>query len=104
MKLRAHNARFAASALALLFGVAALFGAIPAFAQSDITSSLESVAEDTGLGTEDPRIIVAKLINTGLTVLGVIVVVIIIYGGFVWMTAGGTPERVDKAKKILLNA
>lgn len=92
-------------ALALVVGAGGVFGASIPYTQAQVTSdSLDVVGEQTGLGTEDPRIIVAKLINTGLTVLGVIVVLIVIYGGFVWMTAQGNPEQVDKAKKILINA
>jgi len=34
-----------------------------------------------------------------LSLLGIIVLVIIIYGGFLWMTAGGNDERVGEAKK-----
>src|SRR3989338_2396910 len=37
------------------------------------------------------------------TLLGVISIVIVIYGGFIWMTAGGSEEAVDKAKKTLAN-
>jgi len=29
---------------------------------------------------------------------------LIIYAGFLWMTAGGNPEQVDKAKQWLTNA
>ena len=92
-------------ALALVVGAGGVFGTWIPQAHAQLTAdSLDEVGEQTGLGSEDPRIIVAKLINTGLTVLGVLVVLIIIYGGFVWMTAGGDAERVDRAKKILINA
>ncbi|MCR4312020.1 MAG: Ig-like domain-containing protein, partial [Candidatus Uhrbacteria bacterium] len=97
--------RFALIALLLFVSVGGVFGAWTLHAQAQVsTDSLDTVAAETGLGNEDPRIIVAKIINTGLTVLGILVVLIIIYGGFVWMTAQGNPERVDKAKKILINA
>ncbi len=72
-------------------------------AQETVTG-LEAVAQVSGLGLQDdPTVIVARLIRTGLTLLGVIAVVIVMYGGFVWMTAGGNAERVAKAKRILLN-
>ncbi len=64
---------------------------------------LEEVGDVSGLQDEDLRIVVAKIIRTFLTVLGVIAVVIVLYGGFMWMTARGEADKVDKAKKILLN-
>jgi len=38
-----------------------------------------------------------------LSFLGVIAVLIIIYGGFTWMTAAGNEEKVKKAKSMLQN-
>ena len=45
---------------------------------------------------------VAGLINVFLGILGMIAVVIVIYGGFKWMTASGNTEQVDEAKKLLI--
>ncbi len=53
----------------------------------------------TGLGTQDIRITIARIIRAALGLLGIVTVVIIIYGGFLWMTAGGNDEQVGKAKK-----
>jgi len=36
-----------------------------------------------------------------LSFLGVIFVVLIVYGGILWMTAMGNDQQVDKAKKII---
>ncbi|MBT3231116.1 hypothetical protein HN358_05075 [Candidatus Uhrbacteria bacterium] len=90
------------SALAVVFTVSGgvLAPIHTAYAQVD---ELETVGETSGLQDESLQIIVARLIRTFLTVLGVIAVVIVLYGGFVWMTAQGDPDKVDKAKKILLN-
>lgn len=58
----------------------------------------------TGLGTNDLELIVIDLITWLLLVLGLILFVFIIYGGILWMTAGGSPEGVKKAQSILRNA
>ena len=71
--------------------------------QADVQGGLDVVGETTGLGSEDPRIIAARLIRTSITFLGVIAVVIVLYAGFVWMTAAGDEEKVTKAKKILIS-
>ncbi|MBT4277342.1 hypothetical protein HOD96_01170 [Candidatus Falkowbacteria bacterium] len=39
-----------------------------------------------------------------LSLLAVIFVMLIIYGGFAWMTAGATSANKDKARKILINS
>ncbi len=61
-------------------------------------------AAATGLATTDIRIIIARVIRAVLGLLGIIVLGFILYGGFVWMTAGGDTNKIDKAKKILTNS
>ncbi|OGH64528.1 MAG: hypothetical protein A2821_04755 [Candidatus Magasanikbacteria bacterium RIFCSPHIGHO2_01_FULL_41_23] len=55
------------------------------------------------LGTADPRVIVGNLINSGLGYLGIIVVIIVLWAGFKWMTSGGKDDEVKSARKILIN-
>ncbi|MCG2690450.1 hypothetical protein L6249_00035, partial [Candidatus Parcubacteria bacterium] len=62
------------------------------------------VADAIGLSADDPRIIAANVIRVALGFLGIIAVIIVIYGGWTWMTAGGDAAKIDKAKKILINA
>ena len=62
------------------------------------------VGAEAGLGGADIRTIVARIINVFLGLLAAIAVCLVIYGGFLWMTSGGSPEKVDKAKKVLINA
>lgn len=60
-------------------------------------------ATASGLGTIGLKPMVFSIINVILGFLGLVALVIVMYGGFVWMTAGGNPERVSRAKKILFN-
>ena len=46
--------------------------------------------------------IIFKAIQFILAFLGVVALVVIIIGGFMWMTAGGNEEKVGKAKKTLI--
>jgi hypothetical protein len=48
--------------------------------------------------------IIFEIIRYLLSFLGVAAVLIIIYGGFLWMSAGGNEEKVGKAKKIITQA
>jgi hypothetical protein len=54
-----------------------------------------------GLGNKDPRETAASIINVLMGFLGIIAVVIILIGGFKWMTAGGDESKVEEAKKLM---
>lgn len=58
----------------------------------------------TGLGTDDVRLSVARIISAALGVLGTVAVVLVIYAGFKWMTSGGNEEEAKGAQKILYAA
>jgi len=89
------------------FVIAGLFLALfvfvghPAFAQ---TTDLAAVGATSGLGANDLVSIIGGIIKVVLGVLGIIFLVIIIYAGFLWMTAGGDDKRVGRAKQMLINA
>ncbi len=55
----------------------------------------------TGLGTKDIRTGIMTIVKLLLGFLGIIAIIIMLYGGFVWMTAGGNEEKVSQAKKII---
>jgi hypothetical protein len=59
-------------------------------------------AEGAGLGQKDPRDIAASIIKIMLGFLGILAVVIILIGGFKWMTAAGNDDQVGEAKKIIV--
>lgn len=71
------------------------------FAFAQVNVGLEEIGGVLPLGREDIRIIIAKIIRIFLGLLGIIAVAIIVYGGFIWMTAAGEPKKVDRAKDIL---
>jgi len=45
--------------------------------------------------------LIVSLIKIFFGLIGVIFLIILIYAGFIWMTAGGDPNKIDKAKKII---
>ncbi len=68
-------------------------------------TSGESFAESLGLAAGPPiQVIIARLIRTVIGFVGVVLVVMLVYGGFLWMTAGGNPTRLLAAKKILMQS
>ncbi len=56
-----------------------------------------------GLGTQDVRTTVSNVIKAFMGLLGIVAVVIILLGGFKWMTAGGNEEKVAEAKKLIIS-
>lgn len=66
----------------------------------DITG--EEFAGEAGLGSGDLPTTIATIIRAALGFLGIVAVVIILWGGFKWMTAGGNTDKVDEAKKIII--
>ncbi|MCX6778947.1 MAG: pilin [Candidatus Magasanikbacteria bacterium] len=56
----------------------------------------------TGLGTKDVRQTIGTIIKTAMGLLGIVAVVIILIGGFEWMTAGGNEEKTKDAKKRIM--
>jgi len=49
-------------------------------------------------------ILIGRIIRTLLGLLGIIFVVLMVYAGFLWMTARGESDQVDKAKDIIRQA
>ncbi|MFA7314532.1 MAG: IPT/TIG domain-containing protein [Candidatus Magasanikbacteria bacterium] len=77
---------------------------VPALAQNTTdTLGVNTVGKDIALGGADLRVTVVKIINTVLGLLGIIAVGIVLYGGFVYMTAGGEDDKISTAKKIIIN-
>ena len=58
-------------------------------------------AANVGLGTKEIRDVASKVINTLLGILGILALVIILIGGFRWMTAAGNEEGIASAKKTI---
>lgn len=95
--------------LSALIAIPGLFEAHNAIAASStsIMDNLKTVASSSYDKTTDETTIlttVAGIIKIVLSLLGFIFVVLIIYSGILWMTAGGNEKQVERAKNIIKNA
>lgn len=73
---------------------------------NDLAAQLGAAAED-GAGFDkpsDPRTIVVRYINVFLGILGVLILIYIVYGGYMIMTSAGESSQVDQGKSIIKNA
>ncbi len=73
------------------------------FAQPTTVGGTELFPTDFNpdLGTQELPTTLASIINTILGLLGIVAVVLVLYAGFLWMTAAGNDEKIGTAKKIL---
>ncbi len=91
--------------LGLMVGAITILSVIPTASAAIIGSGdlPSNLGEATG-GESSLRAIIVKVINYFLGFLGLIAVIMIIYGGFTYVTAAGKQEAVDSAKKTILYA
>jgi hypothetical protein len=77
----------------------------PALAQS-VGAGLNAVGNAAGIagGNNDIYTILGRIINIALGFVGVILLGLLLYSGYEWMTSGGDPKRVDTAKTRIRNA
>ena len=86
-------------ATALAAGAGALLLAPRVFA---LDTGLNQVENTIQLGNQDIRTTIASIINVLMGLLGIIAVVIILLGGFKWMTSSGNEEKVGEAKQLIM--
>ena len=60
------------------------------------------VTSNLKLSTKSPLDTATSLINTAMMFLGIIAVCIILLGGFKWMTAMGSEEKIGEAQKLMV--
>jgi len=86
---------------------------IPVAHAAGFINDAQSILDDTGNKvygqnpTQNSASLADKvggIINVILGFLGIIFLILIIYAGFLWMTAGGNDDTVSKARKILINS
>jgi hypothetical protein len=89
--------------IGLALGAGFLFAA-PAVVHGVTAFSIENIGGSIGLGTSDLRQVAINVIKWVLGILGLVAVSFLIYGGFLWLTAAGNEERIEKAKRVIINA
>lgn len=70
----------------------------------DSSGKLESMAGSDGMGYNiqtDSDKLIGAIIKAFLSVLGIIFLVLMLYGGYLWMTDRGNDDSVKKAKNVI---
>lgn len=86
--------------------LAAVFGLLgqPALA---IDTGLKNSATAAGIpttGSGDVYSVIGTVIKAALGLVGIVFFVLMLYAGFIWMTAQGKADQVAKAKSMIVQA
>ena len=97
------KARIASVALALV-AMTALFSPFSSrIAQSQTATpvSIESIGGQLGLPETDFKQVVIQAIKLVLGLMTLVAIVLVVYGGFVWLTSQGDEGKIEQAKGII---
>ena len=53
-------------------------------------------------GTINIDILVGRVISTALGIIGSLTLLTFVYGGFLWLTSGGSPDNIKKGKTVMV--
>jgi hypothetical protein len=93
----------------LILGTVLLCSGTVALAQTPLSSSQQNVTQVAGAAglagsNTDLITIIGRIINILLGFLGIVLLGLLLYSGFQWMTAGGDSKKVEEAKARIRNA
>lgn len=54
------------------------------------------------LGVNSPQALIGKVINAVLGIVGSLALLMFVYGGLVWMTSSGNPEKIKQGRGIIV--
>ncbi len=72
---------------------------------SQSTTNVQTIATTAGVSASaDLPTIVGRVIYVALGLVGIVLIGLLLFAGFLWMTAGGEMEKVEKARTYIRNA
>jgi len=63
--------------------------------------SIDFPTNFAGFSSQNVKVTIQNVIRIILGFLGIITVIIILYGGFIWMSSFGEEDKIDHAKKMI---
>ena len=85
-----------------LWLMAAVIFFAPLLSQAQV--SLDLPGSFANLASQDIKVTIGNLVQIVIGFLGVLVVLYMLYGGFLWMTSGGDEKKIEQAKKMIVAA
>lgn len=77
---------------------------MPVLAQYGLEETAETAGIPEGLREATPESLIGTIINVAFSLIGVIFLLLMVYGGFLWMTARGNQQQVTQAKDLIVAA
>lgn len=77
---------------------------LPVLALTVSETGLEATAGEAELPEADFTVVIGRIIGAAFSLLGIIFLLLLLYGGFLWMTSRGNDEIVKKAKDLITSA
>ncbi|QQS60120.1 hypothetical protein IPN41_03265 [Candidatus Falkowbacteria bacterium] len=65
-------------------------------------NSAKTVSLTNPIGSSDVPTLIGKIISAVLGVIGSLALLMVIYGGFTWMLAAGSSEKIKKGRDIIV--
>ena len=105
MKSKMQIVKQALIVLALMTGALSLVSLIPAASAAILnpTDVPPSITEATG-GQSNLRPLIITIVDYFLGFLGLLAVIMVVYGGVTYVSSAGEDEAIGKAKKIIMYA
>ncbi len=63
--------------------------------------SIEFPTSFADFSTQDVKATIQNIVRIIVGFLGIIVIIIILYGGFLWLTSFGDEDKIGQAKKLI---
>ena len=63
--------------------------------------SIDFPASFAGFSSQDIKTTIENIVRIIVGFLGIITIIIILAGGFKWMTSGGSEDKISEAKKLI---
>jgi len=70
----------------------------------DAQSFVDTVNQDVGAENTDIPTLIGKIIQVGLSVVGMVFFILIFYASFLWLISRGEEEQVKKARNIIIGS
>lgn len=68
---------------------------------ADAPGFLQTASQRAGVEQTNVQTMIGTIIKSALTITGLIFLILMVYGGFLWMTGRGEEEQISKAKKTI---
>lgn len=101
--------RFATPITRVFSGIVGIFSSVLPYcvrALSTQDTGLDATATNAGLNRPGINIeeFVGSIINAALSIIGVVFLVLMVYGGLLWMLSEGDDTKIGKARGLIFHA